>query len=162
MRASASAASRRGILGGAVLVAIGLAFMLQALGVSNAASYLFVTLGLAFAIAWWTGTHQYVYLVPAGVLLGFGLGLVIPTWFDLSADAAAPIFLGTLAAGLVAVFILAPDRPVPLIIAAIIMVVTLVQLFLRIDLVPSAAQPYFVPLILIVVGCFLLVEPRTH
>ena len=156
------AASRRGILGGAVLVAIGLAFMLQAVGLPNAASYLFITLGIAFTAAWWTGTRQYVYLVPAGVLLGFGLGLVIPTWLGLSAETAAPIFLGTLAAGLVAVFLLAPDRPLPLVIAGIVMLVTLVQLFLRIDLVPPMAQPFFVPVILIVVGAYLLVEPRTH
>src|SRR5207249_9103752 len=94
MRTATMAASRRGILGGAVLVAIGLAFMLQAVGLPNAASYLFITLGIAFAAAWWTGTRQYVYLVPAGVLLGFGLGLVIPTWLGLSAETAAPIFLG--------------------------------------------------------------------
>jgi hypothetical protein len=162
MRTASLAASRRGILGGAVLLAIGLAFMVQAVGMPNAASYLFITLGLAFAAAWWTGTRQYVYLVPAGVLLGFGLGLVIPTWFGLAADTAAPIFLGTLAAGLMGVFLLAPERPLPLIIAGIIMLVTLVQLFLRIDLVPTVAQPYFVPVILIVLGGYLLVERRGH
>ena len=162
MRTATLAPSRRGILGGAVLVAIGLAFMLQAVGLPNAASYLFIALGIAFAAAWWMGTRQYVYLVPAAVLLGFGLGLVIPSWFGLTGDTAGPIFLGTLAAGLVAVFLLAPDRPLPLIVAGIVMLVTLVQLFLRIDLIPVVAQPYFVPVILIVLGAYLLVEPRGH
>jgi len=57
------------------------------------------------------------------------------------------------------------SRPIdrsPLVIAGIVMLVTLVQLFLRIDLVPPMAQPFFVPVILIVVGAYLLVEPRTH
>src|SRR2546427_10968362 len=102
MRTATMAASRRGILGGAVLVAIGLAFMLQAVGLPNAASYLFITLGIAFAAAWWTGTRQYVYLVPPGGLLGFGLGLVIPTWLRLSAEDAPPSFPWPPAAGLLA------------------------------------------------------------
>src|SRR5438552_15650738 len=120
MRTATMAASRRGILGGAVLVAIGLAFMLQAVGLPNAASYLFITLGIAFAAAWWTGTRQYVYLVPAGVLLGFRLGLVIATRPRLSADTAEPVFLGTLAAGLVDVFLLLPARPLPPLIASLV------------------------------------------
>src|SRR5213594_5070566 len=106
MRTASLAASRRGILGGAVLLAIGLAFMVQAVGMPNAASYLFITLGLAFAAAWWTGTRQYVYLVPAGVLLGFGLGLVIPSVLGISGQYAALVFFAFLALGLVAVFLL--------------------------------------------------------
>src|SRR2546427_12547542 len=99
MRTATMAASRRGILGGAVLVAIGLAFMLQAVGLPHAASYLFITLGIAFAAAGWTGTRQYVYLVPAGGVLGFGLGPVIPTWLGLSPQTPAPTFPGTLSPG---------------------------------------------------------------
>ena len=91
---------RRGVLGGAVLLAIGGAFLLPPLGVPNAGAYLFVALGVAFAVAWWVGARrQYVYLVPACVLIGFGLGLVIPTLFGLPADAAGPVFLGALAFG---------------------------------------------------------------
>src|SRR2546430_9297404 len=106
---SATLAPRRGILGGAVLVAIGGAFLLPPLGVPNAGAYLFIALGTAFAAAWWVGGRwQYVYLVPACVLVGFGLGLVIPTILGLPPDTAGPVFLGTLAGGLVAVFVLAP------------------------------------------------------
>src|SRR2546430_17709987 len=93
---------RRGILGGAVLLAIGGAFLLPPLGVPNAGAYLFVALGLAFAAAWWVGARQYVYLVPACVLIGFGLGLVIPTLFSLPPDMAGPVFLLNPARGLVA------------------------------------------------------------
>jgi hypothetical protein len=152
---------RRGVLGGAVLLAIGGAFLLPPLGVPNAGAYLFVALGVAFAAAWWIGARRaYVYLVPACVLIGFGLGLVIPGVLGLPADTAGPVFLGTLAVGLVAVFLLAPDRRAPLVLAGVIAVVALADLFLQIDLVPLGLQPYFVPVVLIVVGLYLLVEPR--
>jgi len=130
---------RRGVLGGAVLLAIGGAFLLPP--------------------AWWVGARrQYVYLVPACVLIGFGLGLVIPQLLGLPADTAGPVFLGTLAGGLVAVFLLARDRRAPLVLAGIIAIVAVADLFLQIDLVPLALQPYFVPLVLIIVGLYLLVD----
>src|SRR6266550_375636 len=115
-----STAAPRGVIGGAVLLAVGAAFLLPPLGVSNAGAYLFVALGLAFGAAWWLGTKQFVYLVPAGVLTGFGLGLVLPTLFDLPAEIAGPVFLGTLALGLIVVFAFAPGRRLLLAIAAIL------------------------------------------
>ena len=159
-RPTAAVAPRRGVLGGAVLLAIGGAFLLPPLGVPNAGAYLFVALGVAFAAAWWVGARQYVYLVPACVLIGFGLGLVIPALLNLPADTAGPVFLGTLAAGLVAVSLLAPARRAPLFLAAILAVVATADLFLQIDLVPLGLQPYFVPVVLIIVGLYLLVEPK--
>ena len=155
-----STAAPRGVIGGAVLLAVGAAFLLPPLGVSNAGAYLFVALGLAFGAAWWLGTKQFVYLVPAGVLTGFGLGLVLPTLFDLPAEIAGPVFLGTLALGLIAVFAFAPGRRLLLAIAAILAVVAVADLFLNVVLIPAGAQPYFVPLILIVVGLYLLMERR--
>ena len=150
---------RRGVLGGAVLLATGGAFLLPPLGVANAGAYLFVALGVAFGAALWVGARrQYVYLVPACVLIGFGLGLVIPQLLGLPADTAGPVFLGTLAGGLVAVFLLARDRRAPLVLAGIIAIVAVADLFLQIDLVPLALQPYFVPLVLIIVGLYLLVD----
>ena len=158
----AAATPRRGVLGGAVLLAIGGAFLLPPLGVPNAGAYLFVALGIAFAAAWWLGAKQYVYLVPACVLIGFGLGLVLPTVLSLSADTAGPVFLGMLAAGLTAVVFLAPSRRAPLFLAGVLAVIAIADLFLQIDLVPLALQPYFVPIVLIIVGLYLLVEPRGH
>ncbi len=155
-------AGRRGILGGAILVAVGAPFLLQAVNVPNASAYLFVTVGLAFLAAWLLGTRQYVYLVPAALLIAFGLGLVIPTWLPLPAETAAPIFLGSLALGLLVVFAAHPNRPIFLIPAAVLAVVALVDLFAKVQLVPSALQPFFVPIVLIAVGVYLLVEPRTH
>ena len=61
----------RGILGGAVLLAVGFGVLMQAMGVTDAGAYLFLFLGLAFAIAYVAGTQQYVYLVPASVMIGF-------------------------------------------------------------------------------------------
>ena len=153
---------RRGILGGAILIAVGTPFLLLAVSVPNASAYLFVTLGLAFLAAWLLGTRQYVYFVPASVLIGFGLGLVIPTWLPLPVDAAAPIFLGTLALGLLVVFIAHPNRPIFLIPAGVLAVVAVVDMFTKVQLVPGAFQPFFVPIVLIAVGVYLLVEPRTH
>jgi hypothetical protein len=92
------------------------------------------------------------------VLIGFGLGLVIPTLFGLPADTAGPVFLGALAAGLVVVFVLAPTRRAPLVLAALIAIVAVADLFLQIDLVPLSLQPYFVPAVLIIVGLYLLVD----
>ena len=155
-------AGRRGILGGAILIAVGAPFLLQAVNVPNASAYLFVTVGLAFLAAWFLGTRQYVYLVPASVLIAFGLGLVIPTWLPLPLDAAAPIFLGSLAIGLLIVFIAHPNRPIFLIPAGALALIAVVDLFFKVQLVPSGLQPFFVPIVLIAVGAYLLVEPRTH
>jgi hypothetical protein len=155
----APARGRRGVLGGAVLLACGAAFLLPPLGIPNAGAYLFIALGLAFAAAWWLGARQYVYLAPAGVLIGFGLGLVLPALFDLPPEISGPVFLGTLALGLAAVFVLAPQRRLPLAPAAVLGAVALASVVLKIDLIPAELQPYFVPIILIVVGLYLLVEP---
>jgi hypothetical protein len=151
----------RGILGGAVLLAVGLAVLLPPMGVRDAGAYLFLFLGLAFLVAYVAGTHQYVYLVPAATLIGFGLGLIIPTAFGQQSEASA-IFLASLAAAFVVIYLLAPSRKVPLGAAAVLGVVAVADLFAKIELIPAAIQPYFVPVILIVTGVYLIVEPRTH
>jgi hypothetical protein len=152
---------RRGVLGGAVLIAVGAPFLLQAMGTPNASAYLFLALGLAFFAAWFLGSRQYVYLVPASALITFGLGLVIPGWFGLSNDLAAPIFLGALAIGFFIVFIAEPHRPAPLIPAVLLAIVALLTLYGRGDLMPAWFQPMFVPLLFIALGVYLLVEKRT-
>lgn len=151
----------RGMLGGAVLLAVGLAVLLPPLGIRDAGSFLFMFLGIAFTVAYLAGTRPYVYLVPAAMLSSFGLGLLLPGWVGLG-NVAEPIFLSSLAVGLLIVFVLAPARRLPLILAALLAIVSLAELFGQIHLIPAAAQPFFVPLILIVVGAYLLVEPRTH
>jgi len=45
----------RGILGGTILIAVGVVYLLLAVGCQYAGSILFVALGLAFAAAWWIG-----------------------------------------------------------------------------------------------------------
>ena len=154
-------ARRRGVLGGAVLIAVGLPFLLQAVGVANASAYLFLALGIAFSLAWLLGTRQYVYLVPAAALITFGLGLLMPTWFALSNDLAAPIFLGALAVGFFIVFVSEPTRPAPLVPAVLLGITALLTLYGRDDLMPGWFQPMFVPLLFIALGVYLLVEKRT-
>jgi hypothetical protein len=152
---------RRGILGGSVLIAVGAPFLLQGFGVQNASAYLFLALGLAFGAAWFVGTRQYVYLVPAASLITFGLGLVIPSWLNLSNDLAAPIFLGALAIGFGIVFLVDPHRPAPLVPALLLALFAFLTLYGRGDLMPAWFQPMFVPLLFIALGVYLLVEKRT-
>jgi hypothetical protein len=164
LRPSVQPAQRRrpGILGGSVLIAIGVPFLLQAVGTPNASAYLFLALGLAFGLAWFLGTRQYVYLVPGAALITFGLGLVIPSWFDLSNDFAAPIFLGALSLGFFLVFVVEPHRPAPLVPAVLLALVALLALYGRVDIMPSWFQPMFVPLLFIALGVYLLVERRAN
>ena len=144
-----------------MLIAVGLPFLLQAVGVANASAYLFLALGLAFGLAWLLGTRQYVYLVPAAALITFGLGLLVPTWFVLSNDLAAPIFLGALAVGCFIVFVSEPTRPAPLVPAVLLGITALLTLYGRGDLMPGWFQPMFVPLLFIALGVYMLVEKRT-
>lgn len=151
----------RGILGGAVLLAVGFGVLMQAMGVTDAGAYLFLFLGLAFAVAYVAGTQQYVYLVPAAVMIGFGLGLIIPTAFGLQSHASG-IFLASLAVGFLVIYLLSHSRRIPLALAAILAVVALADIFTTVPIVPDAFKPYFVPVILIVTGAYLILEPRTH
>ena len=147
---------RRGILGGSVLVAVGVWSFVQALQVPNSGAYLFGTLGIAFLAAWFVGTRQYVYIVPAAILLGFGLGILIPSWLSLPAGLEASIFLGSLALALVIVFLMYRQHRgllVPAVLLAMVAVADQVGLQL-----PDAVQPYFVPLILLAVGIYMLAE----
>ena len=147
---------RRGILGGAVLVAVGVWSLIQATGVPNSGAYLFGTLGIAFLAAWFVGTRQYVYIVPAAILIGFSLGILIPAWLSLPPGLEAPIFLASLALALVVVFLIHRQHRGLLVPAALLALVAIAEQFgLRL---PDAVQPYFVPLILAAVGIYMLAE----
>lgn len=147
---------RRGILGGAILIAVGAPFLLQALSVANSSAFLFVALGVAFLAAWYVGTRQYVYIVPAAVLIGFGLGIVIPTWLPLSQDAAPAIFLGSLALALAIVFLMYREHRGLLVPAGLLAIVAIADVF-GVHL-PQEMQPFFVPVVLIAVGVYMLAE----
>ena len=151
----------RGILGGAVLLAVGFGVLLQAVGAADAGAYLFLFLGLAFALAYVAGTQQFVYLVPGATMIGFGLGLIIPVAFKLQSQASG-IFLASLAIAFVVIYLLSPSRKIPLGVAAVIGVVALADIFTTIPVVPDWFKPFFVPVILIVTGAYLILEPRTH
>ena len=151
----------RGVLGGMVLLAVGMAVLLPPLGVRDAGSYLFLFLGLAFAIAYAAGTQQFVYLVPGATMIGFGLGLLIPKVVPRVENEAWAIFLASLAAAFGVIYLLSPSRKIPLLVAAVLGVVAMADLFVKVEL-PAGLQPFFVPAILIVTGAYLLIEPRTH
>jgi hypothetical protein len=147
---------RRGILGGAVLVAVGVWSFVQATGVPNSGAYLFGALGIAFLAAWYVGTRQYVYMVPAAILIAFGLGILIPGWFSLPSGLEASIFLGALALALLIVFLMHRQHRGLLVPAALLAIVAVADQFgLQ---MPDLVQPYFVPLILLAVGIYMLAE----
>lgn len=149
---------RRGVLGGLVVFAIGLAFLLQSLRFPASSAFLFIALGGAFAAAYVLGYRQYVYLVPGAVLIGLGVGLALPALFDLG-QYAGPIFFGALAAALVTVTLLAPDRLWPLVPAIPLALIAIAGVIGQVTLVPVAAQPYILPFVLMLVGAYLLFEP---
>lgn len=151
---------RRGMLGGLVLVAVGGTFLLPPFGIENATSYLFLALGAAFAVAYAQAMRPTVYLVPAAVLLAFGVGLLVPTWFGLPGDVRAASFLAALGIAFAGVYLMRPGRRWPLVPAAALGLVSVFELVGRGDVVPGALQPFMVPLILIAVGVYLIVAPR--
>lgn len=152
--------SPRGVLGGSILIAVGVAYLLLAVGFPHAGSALFVALGLAFAAAYLVSGRPYVYLVPAGVLLGFGLGLIVPALLGVGEPFSALIFFLLLGAGLIGVFVVSPERRWPLVPAVILGAFALLVAAGREDLVPGQAQIYLVPLILVAVGAYLLSGQR--
>ena len=157
LRPTGGAPRRRGVLGGLVVFAVGFAFFLQSIGTPNAGPLLFLALGGAFAAAYWLGYRQFVYLMPAAVMIGLGIGLMLPAIFDLG-RLAAPIFFGALAAAFVTVTILAPDHRWPLIPAAPLALIAVVGVVGGVDILPGL-QPFILPVVLMLVGGYLLIEP---
>jgi hypothetical protein len=147
------------VLGGSILIAVGITYLLLATGYEHAGSLLFIALGVAFLAAYLAGPRPYVYLVPASVLLGFGLGLFIPEVVGLRGQPASLVFFGLLAAGMLAVFAVSPEQRWPLVPAAILGVVAVLVAVTGAELIPSAAPSILVPLVLVAVGAYLLVQP---
>lgn len=141
-------------------MAVGFAFVLPPLGVQSASSYLFLALGIAFAIAYWQSLTPYVYLIPAATLIGLGLGLLIPDWLQLSGDSASVVFLASLAVGFGTAFLIRPQRRWPLVPAAVMGLVALAELIPAVTIIPPLVQPFFVPLVMLSVGAYLIVGPR--
>lgn len=154
---AASRPRRRGVLGGLVVIAMGLPFVLQPLGVPNAASYLFLAMGIAFLISYLRG-HQYVYLIPMVTLSSFGLALLLPTWIVMRPETVAPAFVAIVALGFGAAFVLAPDRRWPLVPAGLLGIVAASRLVTGFSPIPAPLEPFLVPTVLVGVGMYLLVE----
>jgi CheY-like chemotaxis protein len=151
---------RRGVLGGLVVIALGVPFVLQPLGVPNAASYLFIAMGAAFLISYVRG-RQYVYLIPMVTLVSFGVALLLPTWIAMRPESAAPAFVGVIAIGFVVAFALSPQHRWPLVPAVLLGVVAAGRLVTGTSFIPASIEPYLVPIVLIAVGIYLLAERQT-
>jgi len=154
-----AARPRRGVLGGLVVIALGVPFVLQPLGVPNGASYLFIAMGGAFLISYLRG-RQYVYLIPMVTLVSFGVALLLPTWVAIRPESAAPAFVGVIAVGFIVAFALAPQRRWPLVPAVLLGVVAAGRFVTGTSLIPASVEPYLVPVVLIGVGAYLLAEPQ--
>ncbi len=150
-------AQPRGVLGGLVVIAMGLPFVLQALGVPNAASYLFLAMGLAFLVSYLRG-RRYVYLIPMVTLSSFGIALLLPTWIVMRPEAIAPAFVAIIALGFVTAFALAPNRRWPLVPAALLGIVAATRLVTGFSPIPAPLEPFLVPFVLVGVGIYLLLE----
>jgi len=151
---------RRGVLGGLVVIALGVPFVLQPLGVPNAASYLFIAMGVAFLISYVRG-RQYVYLIPMVTLVSFGVALLLPTWIAMRPESAAPAFVGVIAVGFIVAFALSPQHRWPLVPAVLLGVVAAGRFVTGTSLIPGSIEPYLVPVVLIGVGTYLLAEPQS-
>jgi len=151
---------RRGVLGGLVVIALGVPFVLQPLGVPNAASYLFIAMGVAFLISYVRG-RQYVYLIPMVTLVSFGVALLLPTWIAMRPESAAPAFVGVIAVGFIVAFALSPQHRWPLVPAVLLGVVAAGRFVTGTSLIPGSIEPYLVPVVLIGVGAYLLAEPQS-
>lgn len=151
----AGQAQPRGILAGAVLVAIGLTFLLQALRLPFVGPLLFVALGIAFAIPYAQDRSRYVYLVPAAVLLGIGLGLLVPDLLG-AQQAAGRLFLIAMTLAFAAVYLIEPSRRWPLAPALVFGVLAVLEFFGVASFIPDVARPFVVPVLLIAVGAYLL------
>ena len=136
---------------------MGLPFVLQPLGVPNAASYLFITMGLAFLISFVRG-RQYVYLIPMVTLSSFGIALLLPTWVTMRPETVAPAFVAIVALGFLSAFVLVPTRRWPLIPAALLGLVAATRLITGSSPIPAPLEPFLVPIVLVGVGLYLLIE----
>ncbi len=148
---------RRGVLGGLVVIAMGLPFVLQPLGVPNAASYLFLAMGAAFLVSYLRG-RQYVYLIPMVTLSSFGVALLLPTWIVMRPETIAPAFVGIIALGFVAAFALSPSRRWPLVPGGLLGIAAAARLVTGASPIPAPLEPFLVPVVLVAVGVYLLVE----
>jgi hypothetical protein len=143
-----------------VVIALGVPFVLQPLGLPNAASYLFITMGLAFLVSYVRG-RQYVYLIPMVTLIAFGVALLLPTWVPMRPESAAPAFVAVMAVGFIVAFALAPQHRWPLVPAVLLGIVAAGRLLTGTSLFPTSFEPFLVPLALIAVGAYLLAERQT-
>jgi len=87
---------------GAVLIAIGLAFLLGQL-VPHAGDYIVLAIGLTFLGAF-VATREYGFLVPGGIVTGVGAGVVIAA--NLPGAEGSALFLLAIGSGFLAIWVI--------------------------------------------------------
>jgi hypothetical protein len=117
-------------IGGGVLIAIGVAFLLGQL-LPNAGRYVPLLVGLIF-LAVFLVTRNYGFLVPGGIVTGVGVGIVLA--MEDQGRVGGGLFLVSLGLGFVGIFILGAlfrlreNHPWPLIPGGILCTIGLITL----------------------------------
>jgi hypothetical protein len=73
-------------------------------------------------------------------------------------ETVAPAFVAIVALGFLAAFVLVPTRRWPLIPAALLGLVAATRLVTGSSLIPAPLEPFLVPIVLVGVGLYLLIE----
>jgi hypothetical protein len=149
-----------GWLPGVILIAVGVTlFAVQLLHLD--ADVIVLVIGLVFAIAF-AGTRRYGLLIPAGILTGLGLGILLED-FKVQGE---PVVLG-LGLGFLAIYVAdvltsgarAPGRWWPLIPGAILTVIAGAESTFGAEGARVIEQGW--PILLIAAGAWLLMRGRT-
>jgi hypothetical protein len=91
-------------------------------------------------------------------LSSFGIALLLPTWVTMRPETVAPAFVAIVALGFVSAFVLAPNRRWPLVPGALLGIVAATRLVTGSSPIPAPLEPFLVPVVLVGVGIYLLVE----
>jgi hypothetical protein len=94
-------------------------------------------------------------------LTSFGIALLLPTWLVFRPEAIAPGFVGVIALGFLVAFGLAPERRWPLIPGGLLGAVSVTRLITGWSPIPAPLEPFLVPVVLVGVGLYLLIEPQS-
>ena len=159
--APAADARPRGILAGAIVIALGATFLFQALRFPDVGSVLFIALGVAFAAPYALDRRRFIYLMPAAILIGIGAGLLLPDVLN-AAPQASPIFFLTMAVAFAAVYLLEPALRWPVVPAGVFGTLALMSAFFAAALPDplrnAMSAPFATPAVLLAVGIYLLVH----
>jgi len=117
-------------VGGLILIVVGIVFLAGQF-ISNASHYVVLAIGLTFLVAF-LATRNYGFLVPAGIVMGVGVGLVLRFYEE--GRVGSGLLLVSLGIGFIAIWVVASlfrlreNHPWPLIPGGILVTVGTISL----------------------------------